>query len=79
MPELTAGQGDQIEADLVRYLTAPMPAELRALVAGRVEAHTVNMGIRHSAVMSCIKVAWLVISDWLRDHPGDLAPPAARR
>jgi hypothetical protein len=76
MSDLTAEQDAQIEADLGRYQAAPMPPGLRAAIADRIEAHTMNMGIKHGDVMSCIRVAWLVISDHLRDHPGDLAPPA---
>jgi hypothetical protein len=76
MSDLTPEQGNQIEDDLRRYQAAPMPPGLRELVGDRIEAHTVNMEIKHGAVMSCVRVAWLVISDWLREHPGDLAPPA---
>ena len=49
-----------------------MPAELRGLVEDLIEPHTINMGIDHGDVMSCIRVAWPVIRDWLREHPGFL-------
>ena len=74
--DLTAAQGAAIEEDLGRYLTHPMPSGLNEQIKDRIEPHTINSELKHVDVMSCIHVAWLVISDWLRDHPGDLAPPA---
>ena len=67
-PEQTAAY----EAGLRRSLDEPMPAELRGLVEDLIEPHTINMGIDHGDVMSCIRVAWPVIRDWLREHPGFL-------
>lgn len=75
MSDLTPEQGEAIEADLGRYLAAPMPRALREAIGERIEPHTMNMEIKHRDVMECVDVAWLVISDWLRGHPADLAPP----
>jgi hypothetical protein len=49
-----------------------MPPELRGQVEDLIEPHTMNMGIDHGDVMDCIKVAYPVIRDWLREHPGFL-------
>ena len=56
---------DQREESLQRALAEPMPRELRDQVAGLIEPHTVNAGIDHDEVMTCIEVAFPVIRDYL--------------
>lgn len=47
-----------------------MPPGLKDEVADVIEPHTMNMEIKHGDVMTCIAVAFPVIRDWFRDHPG---------
>lgn len=61
------------EASLLRAMAEPMPADLKTQVENLIEPHTINMGADHGDAMTCIRVAWPVIRDWLRDHPEDLA------
>jgi hypothetical protein len=73
MSNLTAEQEAQIEADDRRTIDDPWPRELRDQIAGHIEAHTINMYLKHRDVMECIEYAYPLIRDWLRDHPDDLA------
>jgi hypothetical protein len=63
------------EASIRRAQAEPMPAELRSQVEDLIEPHTMNMGIDHGDVMTCIRVAYPVIRDWLRERPGYLRGP----
>lgn len=52
-------------------LDEPMPRDLREQVEDLIEPHTINMYLKHRDVMDCIKVAFPVIRDYLRAHPGE--------
>lgn len=69
-------QGRIIEADIQRTFDEPMPTELDERIQDLIEPHTINARIKHVDVMSCIKVAFPVIRDWLRDHPDDMGDPS---
>jgi hypothetical protein len=76
MTEIEATPGR--EESLRRSLDEPMPADLREQVGDLVEPHTINMYLKHGDVMSCIRVAFPVIRDYLRQHPDAAAPDPAR-
>jgi hypothetical protein len=63
--DLTDEQARSCEASLQRALDEPMPRELKDLIADLIEPHTINMSIKHRDVMTCIRVAFPVIRDWL--------------
>lgn len=56
---------DGREARLQRALDDPMPPDLVRLVADYIEPQTINAGIKHGEVMTCIRVAYPVIRDYL--------------
>lgn len=66
---VTGEEQDQREAALLHALTNPMPRELSRAVADVIEPQTLNAGVDHGEVMSCIDVAYPLIRDFLRDHP----------
>jgi hypothetical protein len=72
MSEPTPDDEAAREASLQRALDEPMPPVLRGQVEDLIEPHTMNMELKYGDVMTCIRVAWPVIRDWLRDHPADL-------
>ena len=57
-----------LEASLQRALDEPMPTELKNTIADLIEPHTMNMYLDHGDVMTCIRVAFPVIRDWLADQ-----------
>lgn len=68
--ELSEGERERLlEAGIQRALAEPIPAELRDVIKDTIEPHTINMQIKHRDVMECIRVAFPVIRDWLREHP----------
>ncbi|MFE2994184.1 hypothetical protein ACFXG4_04120 [Nocardia sp. NPDC059246] len=72
--DLTDDQSRHIEATLQRALDEPMPPELKTRIKALIEPHTINMQIKHGDVMQCIRVAFPVIRDWLRDNDGGSNP-----
>lgn len=72
MSDMTPEQNTSREASMGRALAEPIPPELRGQVEDLIEPHTINMYLKHRDVMTCIDVAWPVIRDWLREHPGFL-------
>lgn len=68
MSDLTADQSASREASLTRAPDEPMPAGLRDAIADLIEPHTINMYLKHGDVMTCIRVAYPVIRDWLAEH-----------
>jgi hypothetical protein len=72
MSEMTPEQDARRVLSLRRALDEPMPSELQTQIADLIEPHTINMYLKHRDVMDCIDVAYPVIRDWLREHPGFL-------
>ncbi|MFD3594385.1 hypothetical protein ACFWU5_16800 [Nocardia sp. NPDC058640] len=57
-----------LEASLQRALDEPMPTELKKTIAALIEPHTMDMYLKHGDVMTCIRVAFPVIRDWLAEQ-----------
>lgn len=71
MSELTPEQEEQMDKTLERAMAEPMPPELRGQIEDLIEPHTMNMYLKHRDVMDCIRVAFPVIRQYLREHHGD--------
>lgn len=65
---------ERLEAAFQRALDEPMPDELRSLIADAIEPQTQNAMIDHGEVTTCIKIAYPLILDYLREHPEELTP-----
>lgn len=69
MSDLTPEQSASLDASLERALSEPIPLDLRRQIEDLIEPHTINMYLKHGDVMSCIRVAFPVIRDYLREYP----------
>lgn len=68
MSYLTENQRRQIDADVEASLANPMPRDLREKIADHIEAHTIDMYLKHRDVMACIEYAYPLITRWLQEH-----------
>jgi hypothetical protein len=57
--------GAAVERVLGHALDNPIPKELREAIADQIEPYTINAYLKHDEVMTCIKIAFPLIRDYL--------------